>query len=350
MAHHKQLYDIPNERKIHKGLIPRLGGMVFIPVIFISIAIVMAVNLMVGLDDIKVNIAAKALNILLGGCGLLIMYISGLIDDLIGMRYRNKFIVQALCALALIGADMEINSLDGMFFIWNMPHWLSIIVSVFATILIINAINFIDGIDGLAASLSIVILIYYSYIFWMSNAYMELILTVSTLGVLVAFLYYNVFGDIRHNKKIFMGDTGSMSIGFLLTFLSFAVADLHDNSLTPWHNNFALAFSPFIIPCLDVVRVVLERIYLKRTPFRPDRRHIHHLMISNGLSPRLTVATITILTILLTGFNVWMAHHLNITYILLIDTIIYLLLIYSIKAANLRSRRKEKKSVQEINS
>jgi hypothetical protein len=73
-------------------------------------------------------------------------------------------------------------------------------------------------------------------------------------------------------------------------------------------------------------------------------------MISNGLSPRLTVATITILTILLTGFNVWMAHHLNITYILLIDTIIYLLLIYSIKAANLRSRRKEKKSVQEINS
>jgi UDP-N-acetylmuramyl pentapeptide phosphotransferase/UDP-N-acetylglucosamine-1-phosphate transferase len=317
--------------------------MVFIPIIFISIAIVMAGNLIGGDDTIKTSISQKALNILLGGCGLLVMYISGLIDDLIGMRYRTKFIVQIICAATLIEAGMEINSLDGMFFIWNMPHWLQIIVTVFATVLIINAMNFIDGIDGLASSLAIFILTYYTYIFWRSESYMELLLCVSALGVLVAFFYYNVFGDIRHNKKIFMGDTGSMSIGFLLTFLSFAVADLHDNSIIPWRNNFALAFSPFIIACLDVVRVVIERIYHRRTPFRPDRRHIHHLMISCGLSVKTTDIVIVLLTVLLTAMNLILAHYINITYILIIDALIYAILIICIKTVNLHNTQKEQK-------
>ena len=154
VAHRKKLFDIPDERKVHSGIIPRLGGVSFVPTILFSLAFVTGLRYIVGLE-----IAIDKLNFIIPEfyfmvCGLMLLYLSGIKDDLVGLRYRSKFIIQTIVACFIPLSGLWINNLYGLFGIHELTPWLGIPFTIFLTVFIVNAINLIDGIDGLASGLA----------------------------------------------------------------------------------------------------------------------------------------------------------------------------------------------------
>ena len=151
IAFRRRLFDEPDERKIHQCVVPRLGGMAFKPVVFFSFVLLLAVNVSTGHDELLKEIGAEALPLAYAFCAIIMLYLVGIADDLIGVRYRAKFFIQIVCGIMLVAGGVELSDLHGMLFIHSMPSWISIPLTVFVTVFIINAINLIDGIDGLAS-------------------------------------------------------------------------------------------------------------------------------------------------------------------------------------------------------
>ena len=154
IAFRRRLFDEPDERKIHQCVVPRLGGMAFKPVVFFSFVLLLAVNVSTGHDELLKEIGAEALPLAYAFCAIIMLYLVGIADDLIGVRYRAKFFIQIVCGIMLVAGGVELSDLHGMLFIHSMPSWISIPLTVFVTVFIINAINLIDGIDGLASGQS----------------------------------------------------------------------------------------------------------------------------------------------------------------------------------------------------
>lgn len=184
-----------------------------------------------------------------------------------------------------------------------------------------NAINLIDGIDGLASGLSSVALLSYGYSFFLSQQYGFAMFAIATFGVLVPFFYYNVFGNAEKGKKIFMGDTGSLTIGIIISILAIKLYNSHETYIDNY-DPFALAFSPLIIPCFDVVRVFIHRTRLKMNPFKPDKSHIHHKLLAIGMKQRPAMVTIVSFAIVFTFGNLFLTKYININ-LLLIDVLIW---------------------------
>lgn len=151
-------------------------------------------------------------------CGLTLLYLSGIKDDLVGLRYRSKFVVQIIAASLIPLSGLWINNLYGLFGIDELTPWLGIPFTILLTVFIVNAINLIDGIDGLASGLSSISLLTLGCLYIYYDQWIYAILAFSTLGVLLPFFYYNVFGKVDRCKKIFMGDTGSLTLGYILAF------------------------------------------------------------------------------------------------------------------------------------
>mgnify|MGYP002989596042 CR=1 FL=1 len=145
IAFRRRLFDEPDERKIHQCVVPRLGGMAFKPVVFFSFVLLLAVNVSTGHDELLKEIGAEALPLAYAFCAIIMLYLVGIADDLIGVRYRAKFFIQIVCGIMLVAGGVELSDLHGMLFIHSMPSWISIPLTVFVTVFIINAINLIDG-------------------------------------------------------------------------------------------------------------------------------------------------------------------------------------------------------------
>ena len=170
-------------------------------------------------------------------------------DDLVGVRYRAKFVIQIFCAVLLIAGGLWLHGLCGVLFVDRLVWWIGIPLTIVVIVYIVNAINLIDGIDGLASGLSSAALIIYGIGFFMYGQYLFAMISFATLGVLVPFFYYNVFGDVNKRKKIFMGDTGSLTIGLILSFLSLELYRVSSLGCEVYGTNaFILAFSPLLIP------------------------------------------------------------------------------------------------------
>ena len=190
-------------------------------------------------------------------------------------------------------------------------------------VFIINAINLIDGIDGLASGLCSIACLFYGLTFLMFHQYIYAMLAFATLGVLVPFFYYNVFGDAEHGKKIFMGDTGSLTVGMMLCLLSFKLTMCGTDDNTVHINPMVLAFSPLLIPCCDVVRVYLYRVRNGKNPFLPDENHIHHKLLAVGMKQRNAMITIISVSTIFILFNIFLSLYLNVNWIVLIDILIW---------------------------
>ena len=319
----KKLFDVPDERKIHTSIVPRLGGIAFKPVIFFSIALLLGVNLILGRPEIFAELEANVAELSFGFCTVMILYLVGMADDLIGVRYRAKFVVQILCAVLFIAGGVWIDNLYGIFGISDLPAWIGYPLTILAVVFIINAINLIDGIDGLASGLSGVALLSYGLAFMHLQQYIYAMLSFATLGVLVPFFYYNVFGNPEHGRKIFMGDTGSLTIGIMLCFLSIKLSLYTPTRDTFLYNPAALAFSPLMIPCLDVVRVFIHRIRMKKNPFMPDKSHIHHKLLALGMPQRKAMVTIVSLSLIFSLCNVVLSQYININLLLIMDILVW---------------------------
>ncbi|MBD5320664.1 MAG: undecaprenyl/decaprenyl-phosphate alpha-N-acetylglucosaminyl 1-phosphate transferase [Bacteroides sp.] len=325
IAFRKKLFDEPDERKIHHSLVPRLGGIAFTPVIFFVSFLLVGLNLVFGHINILTGSLADLSPILFGFSAMLLLYLVGIADDLIGVRYRAKFIAQVLCAVMLLTGGIWINDLHGTLGIHDIPSWVGYPLTVLAVVFIINAINLIDGIDGLASGLSGVACLVYGITFYMTSQYLYAMLAFATLGVLLPFFYYNVFGDASKRKKIFMGDTGSLTIGIVLAILSIRMA-MYPLDECIWHANpLVLGFAPLFVPCCDVVRVYLHRVRNGKNPFLPDKNHIHHKLLAIGMPQRAAMISILVSTFIVVVSNIVVSRYININLLLLADVILWII-------------------------
>ena len=337
------MFDNPDPRKIHQGAVPRLGGLAFMPVVFFSVALMLGIKIFIGDFNFIQMVGGDLRAIASSVCAMMLIYVVGMGDDLIGVRYKTKFVMQILCALMLIGGGLWLNNLWDLFGINEISVWVGVPLTVMVIVFIVHSINLIDGIDGLASGLSSIVMIIYAFSFVMLGEYVCALLAIATLGVLVSFFYYNVFGDPNKMHKIFMGDTGSLTIGMLICILGLKLVNpIHELDFDWIPNRLVIVFSPLIVPCFDVVRVYLYRVRNHRNPFMPDKNHIHHKLLALGLPQRSAMVTIVLISLAFTSANILVSLVLNINWILLIDIVVWTLGNLWL-AKTIRRKRKESK-------
>ena len=351
IAFRKKLFDEPDERKIHKGAVPRLGGLAFMPSIVFSICFVSGTIVLIG-ELAPLSPMAQMSQMLAGRlteglviplyfsmCALMVMYLVGIADDLIGVKYRAKFVAQILVGLMLAAADVRVVSLNGMLGIQELPAVVSWILTVFLVVFITNAINLIDGIDGLASGLSAIAMVFYGMFFMTAGRWIYCMISFAALGTLVPFFYYNVFGNPARGKKIFMGDTGALTIGLVLSLLAIELSRIPNGGVFV-SDVLVIAFAPLAIPCLDVIRVFVHRVIRGNSPFLPDRVHIHHKLLALGFPQRPAMITILAASAGMIGLNLLISPAVSVFMIVVIDLAIWVvanyLLTRAIRARQLR--------------
>lgn len=338
----KKLFDMPDDRKIHKRAIPRLGGVSFFPTILFSCCAILALRTLTGYGIFGLAAVSILPECLLFTCGMTLLYLTGIADDLISVRYRQKFAIQIFCACLFPLAGLWINDFYGLFGIHTIPNWIGIPFTILIVVFITNAINLIDGIDGLASGLSSVALLVLGALFVEKGLWFYAMLALSTVGVLVPFFYYNVFGSAERARKIFMGDTGSLTLGYILSFLTIKYSQSNPEMISYTEGAFVIAFSTLIIPSFDVIRVVLVRLRNGKNPFEPDKNHIHHKLLAIGLTPRKAMISLLFISCAFSGINILFMPYINNTIMLLADIIIWIGL--NLWWDRLRKKRQEKSS------
>lgn len=323
----KRLFDVPDERKVHKRPIPRLGGVTFFPVILFSLCVFTAVRLMTGHGPAETSTTDLVCEFLFLTGGLTLLYIVGIADDLVGVRYRKKFLVQIISAAMFPLSGLYINNFYGLFGIYLIPAEVGIPLTMLLVVFITNAINLIDGIDGLASGLSMVALLVFGVLFVHFRMWSYAMLAFVTVGVIIPFFSYNVFGSADLGRKIFMGDTGSLTLGYILSFFVIKYCMYEpDMLLTMKTSPVLVSFSVLMVPCLDVIRVVLRRARNKRPLFMPDKTHIHHKFLAMGFSPRRALVTIQLMSACFCAFTIVAILYMNNTLVFVIDVVVWTLL------------------------
>ena len=266
IAEKRGLYDIPGERSLHKTRIPRIGGVAIFGAFLSSI-------LLFGTID-------KTVQYLLAGS--LIMLFIGLKDDIEAETSYRKFYVQILAALVLIlPGDVRVTSFNGFWGIYELPYLGSLAFTFVLIIGITNAINLIDGLDGLASSIIVTVCGFIAALTYSGNPQLCFI-ALALAGAHIGFLRYNL-----KDARIFMGDTGSLVSGFVISFLIIRFIE------TSGSGSPAIAVALLVIPIFDTLRVFILRILHGRSPFMPDKNHIHHKLLEMGL-PSIAVVGILI--------------------------------------------------------
>lgn len=299
ISYKKRLFDPIDSRKLHKRIVPRLGGVAFAPIQCCLYAITTVAVYKV--NFVPLNVATWEIfpmfTMLI--CGLAILFIVGIGDDLIGVNYRAKFAAQIFVACLFPLSGLWINNLYGVGLIVALPAWIGMPFTVFVVVLIINAINLMDGLDGLCSGLVGLGCVVLGGLFMYYGAWLHALFAFLTAGVLIPFFYYNVFGTIRRRRQIFMGDTGSMTLGYSIAFLSISFA-MNNDYIKPFSEGaIVVAFSTLIVPILDVARVMYVRWKSGKSMFSADRNHLHHKFLRSGMSHRTAMLAILSLALFL---------------------------------------------------
>ena len=266
IVEYKRLMDDPNKRSSHTSRTPTLGGVSFY---YTLIFVLFFIHGRDALDEAIYIIP-----------GLTILFIVGLKDDLVVISPGAKLIAQ-VCAVAfiLVNPSFTIHSFNGFLNIYEIPYYLYLIIAGFIMVTIINSYNLIDGIDGLASIVGIVILMIYTTIFYTTGEYFFALISISLNACLLAFFGFNISSE----RKIFMGDTGSLIVGFIISILTLKFLALTPDAYVglPFllENAPLIAISILIVPLFDTARVFAIRIANKKGPFSPDRNHTHHVLI-----------------------------------------------------------------------
>ena len=274
IAHDKGLTDDPtDDRRSHTESTPSLGGIAIFCGVLFSVIAWTPYELFAGLQYVL--------------CACIVIFLIGVKDDIIPSRPAMKLLGQILAATILVvPAGARIPSLFGIFGVTALPVWASILLSIFTVIVIINAFNLIDGVNGLTGTISVVSASALGGWFYLVGRPEYTVLAVALVGSTLAFLRYN-----WTPARIFMGDTGSLLLGLLMSVLTIEFIELHHDRLTlPRESPYffpaapAAAIGLLIVPLFDTLRVFVTRAARGRSPLRPDRNHIHHLLVDLGLS------------------------------------------------------------------
>ncbi|MEO8403325.1 MAG: MraY family glycosyltransferase [Chitinophagaceae bacterium] len=267
IAEQKKLYDVPDERKVHTHAVASLGGVgIFGGFLLASLLSIQVYN------DFEFQYFFAA---------ALVIFFLGLKDDLVVLSASKKFIGQMVAASILIHlGHIRIDSMYGLFGFYQLPEGFALALSYLTIIVVINSFNLIDGIDGLAASLGMLTMIIFGTYFFINGYQAYALLAYALTGSLAAFLIFN-----HHPAKIFMGDSGSLMIGLVNAILVIKFINVANDPAVaiPVPAAVAVGFSILIVPLLDTLRVFAIRIFNGRSPFTPDKNHIHHLLLNWGL-------------------------------------------------------------------
>jgi len=285
----------PNKRTSHHGAIPNIGGInIFISFFFTVFLFSYSI-----ISELQFTII-----------GVFVILIIGFIDDLIEIKHYWKLLGELVSAFFLIVvSDIRLSHLHGFLGVNELPLWSSYIISFFVFIVIINALNLIDGIDGLASGLGILYSLFFAIYFRLTAIYdpSTINLSISAFamaGSLTVFFIYNVFGGKR---KIFMGDSGSLLLGYMITLYVFKFCDVNAYNLVPVEFKMsaapAVAICVLSVPLFDTLRVMVTRIKNGVSPFHPDKNHIHHLLLKTGLSHSQVTFVLLIISLLFIGLG-----------------------------------------------
>ena len=323
ISHKKKLFDMPDKRKVHHAPVPRLGGLSFFPVMLITMGGLVLIYHLMGLSSGSMHgeVPYEFLALLVGS---MMLFLVGLADDLIGVGYKKKFLVQIVAASLLVASGVWIKSLDGLFGIYQLSPWVGMPFTVLIVVYVTNAINLIDGIDGLASGLCGISLVALAGLHVWLHLFSFALLCIAALGVIIPFWFYNVFGNAMRGRKLFMGDSGSLSLGYIISFLMIHLSTVDVNPHVVSDYNMVFAFTTMLVPLLDVVRVVGHRLRNRQNPFLPDKSHIHHKLLRCGLRVRQVMVAICVLSLMFILLNFLMIGHVNITYILGIDIVVWI--------------------------
>lgn len=314
----RKLFDLPDARKRHKTLVPRLGGISFLPCMVLSFFLATLALRLFSEGNAQVSLATIYVLI-----GVMIVYVTGVIDDIVGVRASRKFIVQAISACFLPMAGLYINNLGGLLGIGAIPYYIGMPLTVLFVVSVDNAINLIDGIDGLCAGLSIIAFIGFGLMFAAIGLWVYCVMIAGLVGVLLAYSYFNVFSK---KWKIFMGDSGSLTLGFLLAAF-FIKLSMNAPATMPYDGRRLIVCASFLmVPCFDVIRVMMARKKIHKPLFSPDRNHIHHRLIDAGCTPHQALVVVLMLSVCLVALNCVLAWLVvQPTWILLLDIVVFTL-------------------------
>ncbi len=285
VADEKHLMDEPDgNRKIHTARTPTLGGIsIFAGTIFAYSTF----SDYLRATDIKFMIP-----------GLILLFFAGVKDDILTLSAWKKLLVQMVCSFLIVTlGDLRLTSLWGMFGFGEIPVYVGIAITFVLMVGLINAFNLIDGVNGLAGSLGLVASVTFGAWFYLVGEPTYAILSFALAGSLMGFLYYNF-----HSGRIFMGDTGSMVVGFIIAILTIRFVEFNRQIVNSDSSLFikaapAFAIGTVLIPLFDMVRLFFQRILANQSPFTADRRHIHHILLDLGMRHKAVTGFLTSLAI-----------------------------------------------------
>ena len=286
VAHRKDIMAVPSSRSSHTKKVPNLGGVGIFMGVFFVLAIIGAC---LGLSDLMFLMA-----------GLILLFFLGVKDDLVILTAGKKFGSQILVSLLIIILmDIRIASFDGVFGLQELSYIPSVSFTLFVFVLLINAYNLIDGIDGLAGSVGLLSSLVFGFFFLIIGMNQPALVSFALAGALIPFLYYN----FSHKKKIFMGDTGTMIVGFLLAYLCVSFISVNQNTSIPGNlgNSAVLGIAFVFYPLMDTLRIFVVRALQGRSPFSADKNHIHHRLLHLGLNHGQSTLFIVLCSLILGG-------------------------------------------------
>ena len=307
----RKLYDPINIRSSHNEKATRSGG----AAIFLTLCFCFGIGrAFLGLD---INLFS-----LIACCFVALV---GFFDDLFDVYYIEKFALQLFAGVILIQSDLYINNFHGIFGIYEISELTSYIVSLFVFLVVTNSLNLIDGIDGLSGLISLKFFIAISVILYFTDANLYsfavdkksmISYSLTIIGALIGFLIYNYKSD----KKVFLGDFGSLLIGSVVTYFIFSILNSSNQLITDnWINRSLISVLLLIYPLSDTLRVYILRAKSGNSPFLADKRHLHHKLIEKGYTHVKASVLIAVLSIsvLIVGFVVsFLINEINLSYIL----------------------------------
>jgi len=309
-------------RHVHKGFVPRLGGVAIFAGLFFS-------QIYFLLSHYNTNLISQAY-LLIIFCSF-VMFLVGTLDDLINIKASLKFVIQIIISLILVWqADVRIISFYGLFGIDSLPMWFSYLFSIAVITFFINGYNLIDGIDSLSASIGMYVIMCFSLVFIYNNLYQDVLLAFSIIGSLIGFWLYN-----KPPARIFMGDSGTLSIGLIIACFAIKASNLPIDA----QNNYSPVFAMIVLvyPVIDTLRVFTKRILNGVSPFTPDKNHIHHLLLNIGCSHGKATKIIILFSLLLTSIAYCLRENQTISFIV---TVLLTIIVSYIPSLIIKSLKK----------
>ena len=333
----KLLYDNPDARKSHSEAIPRLGGLVFIPSVLIALSFSTAFRFLIDFPFNASLTGYTLLELLFLIAGSLFLYLVGVKDDLIGVRYRKKFVAQFLVAFLFPMSGLYINNMYGIFGVYEVPALIGVPFTIVMVVFITNAVNLIDGIDGLAGGGGLVSFLTFGVLYILRQEWIYSMLAFAFVGCLLPFMYYNIWGSAKHGTKLFMGDAGSLSLGYLLSFFAIKYA-----MYIPEHGMekccLVIPLSLLFIPVFDAFRVMVVRYYQRHPLFLADRNHIHHKCLAAGLTHLQSTLLLISYMIIMLFVNLKFAQMMDLNIVLIINILLAILMNYMLNV-KIRQRK-----------